>query len=92
MISVILEALENVDMIYIAEDKNHVSNSMEILCIQFIAKIFSILIFKILDAQDGSAMLMMTALDERSASERDVGQRETEGKYSDISTLLLLLY
>ena len=37
MISVILEALENVDMIYIAGDKNHVSNSMEILCIQFIA-------------------------------------------------------
>ena len=26
-------------------------------------------------------MLMMTALDERSASERDVRQRETEGKY-----------
>ena len=25
-------------------------------------------------------MLMMTALDERSASERDVRQRETEGK------------
>ena len=32
MISVILEASENVDMIYIAGDKNHVSNSMEILC------------------------------------------------------------
>jgi len=75
MISVIWEALENVDIIYIAEDKNHVSNSTEILY-----------------AQDGSAMLMMTVLDEKSASERDVGQRETEGKYSDISTLLLLLY
>ena len=44
-----------------------------------------------LDAQDGSAMLMMTVLDGKSASERDVRQRETEGKYSDISTLLLLL-
>ena len=43
---------------------------------------FSRVIFKILDAQDGSAMLMTTALDERSASERDVRQRETEGKQS----------
>ena len=39
MISVILEALENVDMIYIAEDKNHASNSMEILCIYIIYNI-----------------------------------------------------
>ena len=35
MISVILEALENVGTIYTAEDKNHVSNSTEILCIEY---------------------------------------------------------
>ena len=53
--------------------------------------VFSIKIYRCFlysDAQDGSAMLMMTALAERSASERDARQKETEGKYFDISILL----
>ena len=78
MISVILEASENVDMIYIAGDKNHVSNSMEILCTLYLDLEVPHGNFYISDAQDGSAMLMMTVLDGKSASGRGVRQRETE--------------
>ena len=89
-ISDILEGLENVVTTFIVEDKNLVSSSMEILCINSEEYIWFNINFYFLVAREDFATRMTTALLGGSALERDARIRGINSLLYE--RLLLVIY